>query len=477
MPHMRRSPVIDVVVALMVGAATAVALTGRLATHHDNDWFEESTATVAAAAAVGADDGEPRNVILFVGDGMGVSTATAARILAEGEEGWLAFEELPYTALSKTYSTDFQVADSAATGTAMMSGIKTDNGVINLDETVQPGVCGTGNPLRTWVMAAEHMGKSTGVVSTARITDATPAAAYAVTPNRTFEDDTLVASAVAGGATSCEGYPDIARQLIEFPYGDGIDVVFGGGRQHFLPDTVDDPEDQGTTGTRGDGRNLAEEWASRPNATWIWNAAQFDALDHQTAGAVLGLFASSHMHYEVDRATDSGGEPSLAEMTATAIGLLSRNRLGFALVVEAGRIDHAHHAGNAARALTDTIALADAVQAAVDLAGPDTLIVVTADHGQTMTISGHPKKGNPILGVGGTGQDGLPYATLSYGTGPGGDIGAGTHSGEDVPIYASGPMAHLFRGVVEQNYIGQVILEALPVDPKVAATHAEHERT
>lgn len=118
-------------------------------------------------------------------------------------------------------------------------------------------------------MAAEKMRKSTGVVSTAKITHATPAASYAVTPNRDFEDDTVVAEAVANGVTSCERFPDIARQLIEFPNGDGIDVVLGGGRQHFLPNTATEPEESGATGARGDGRNLAEEWAARPDATWV----------------------------------------------------------------------------------------------------------------------------------------------------------------------------------------------------------------
>lgn len=136
---------------------------------------------------------------------------------------------------------------------------------------------------------------------------------------------------------------------------------------------------------------------------------------------MLGLFERSHMEYEADRSGDTGGEPSLAQMTAKAIEILSQNRRGYVLTVEAGRIDHAHHAGNASRALRDTIALSEAVQTAVDMAGRDILVVVTADHGHTPTINGYPERGNPILGIGGEGDDGLPYTTLSYANGPGAD--------------------------------------------------------
>jgi alkaline phosphatase len=486
----RRSLVIAVVLSLLVGAGSAVAATRLLPrSQTGNQWFEDSADAVSDARRYDPSNRRPKNVILFVGDGMGGSTSTAARILAEGEEGLLSFEELPNTALSKTYSTDFQVADSAPTATALMTGVKTDNDVINLDESAEPGVCGTGTPLMTWLMAAEEMRKSTGVVSTARITHATPAAAYAVTPNRDFEDDTVVAESVADGITSCEGFPDIARQLVEFPYGNGIDVVFGGGRQHFLPDTTADPEDAGETGARGDGRSLVDEWENRPRAQWLWNQDQFDDINIRRTGPVLGLFERSHMEYEVDRASDTAGEPSLAELTETAIRILSRNGRGFVLTVEGGRIDHAHHEGNAARALHETVELSDAVEVALEMTGRDTLIVVTADHGHAFTINGYPPRGNPILGIAGTGDDGLPYTTLSYANGPGaatdraalaggeavwGDIdylqaalvplGSETHSGEDVPIYAGGPQSHLFRGVVEQNYVGQVIMQALGIN-------------
>ena len=234
------------------------------------------------------------------------------------------------------------------------------------------------------------------------------------------------------------------------------------------------------------------------------------------------------MVYEADRADDEAGEPSLAEMTRVAIEVLERGDRGYFLMVEAGRIDHAHHAGNAHRALWDTVALSEAVQTAFDETdAAETLIVVTADHSHTLTISGYPKRGNPILGKVvatdwfSTGEErvardalGLPYTTLSYANGPGYTgasgsqpegvhrhphdfcdrrtrecdlqgiraarpdlasidteaadflqeatvgMGAETHAGEDVPIYAGGPRAAFFHGVREQNYIYHAMVEA-----------------
>jgi len=139
------------------------------------------------------------------------------------------------------------------------------------------------------------------------------------------------------------------------------------------------------------------------------------------------------MEYEADRTKDKGGEPSLTEMTEKAIELLSKNRRGFYLHVESGRIDHAHHAGNPYRALTDTIEYANAIRKAYEMTDPkDTLIIVTADHSHVFTIAGYPHRGNPILGKvaevpdqdgdpAGLAKDllGLPYTTLGYANGPG----------------------------------------------------------
>jgi alkaline phosphatase len=458
-----------------------------------------------------------KNVILFVGDGMGVSTVTAARILEgqqksiDGEFNRLSFEKFPYLALSVTASANQQTSDSAPTATAMVAGIKTNDGAISVDQTInrtEPSAAVTAQKsVRTILEQAEHRGLATGVVSTARITHATPAVNYAHISNRDWEDN----SSLPAGAT----VKDIARQLIEFPYGDGLEVVLGGGRSYFTPRTLNDPEYPTQVGRRTDGRNLTAEWTSKyRKSSYVWNKAQFDAIDPSRTDHLLGLFERSHMKYEADRENDPAGEPSLAEMTAKAIKVLQKNRRGFYLMVEAGRIDHGHHAGNAHRALTDTIALSEAVAMAKKLTNDrDTLILVTADHSHTFTIGGYPSRGNPILGkaaVGGvnlTDSLGLPYTTLAYANGPGWTgsftrrefnpvnegylpssylggalrpdlstidttqanylqeatvpMGSETHAGEEVAIYAVGPRAHLFRGTLEQHVIYHVMASAL----------------
>jgi alkaline phosphatase len=460
-------------------------------------WYDQGARTARQAAAQSPKPNKARNVILFVGDGMGISTVSAARILegqlrgATGEENRLSFERLPYVGLSKTYSVDGQTPDSAPTMTAMVAGIKTNQGVIGVTQYARYNDCASasGQGVASILEIAEALGLATGIVSTARITHATPAATYAHTPNRDWESDAeLSAEARANG---CK---DIARQLIEFPYGDGLEVALGGGRSYFLPNTVADPEDAGAFGRRRDGRNLAQEWASRPGAAYVWNGAQFNAIDPAGTRKLLGLFERSHMEYEQDRAADTGKEPTLAAMTRKAIEVLQANDTGkgFFLMVEAGRIDHGHHAGNAARALSDTVALSDAVRVARKLTSEeDTLLVVSADHSHVFTIAGYPDRGNDILGKVVTdgrlalADDGRPYTTLGYGNGPGyrgGNgrpdltatdtshpdflqeatvpLGSETHAAEDVGIYASGPGAHAFQGVVEQNVIFHVMSQS-----------------
>jgi alkaline phosphatase len=438
----------------------------------------------------------PRNVILFLGDGMGVSTVTAARIFAgqsqggQGEEHELSFERFPNVALVKTYNTDAQVADSAGTMSAIVTGVKTRIGHISVPPAVPHDDCAAalGNELPTLLELAEQRGLATGVVTTTRITHATPAATYAHVPNRNWESDAqLPEAAVAAGCR------DIARQLVEFAHGDGIEVVLGGGRLAFLPEGTADPEYPPLSGVRTDGRNLLDEWLTAGEGRrYVWNRAGFDGLDAADDGQVLGLFEPSHMRYEADRGDDPGGEPSLAEMTAFAIARLAARGNGYFLMVEGGRIDHAHHAGNAYRALTDAVAMDAAVATARQLtSAADTLIIVTADHSHTLTMSGYPRRGNPILGkvetpLGSLAEDreGRPYTTLGYANGPGylpevPDLSATdtghrdylqlatvpldseTHGGEDVAAYADGPGAEAVRGVMEQHRLFDVMQRVL----------------
>ncbi|MFZ5617541.1 MAG: alkaline phosphatase [Pseudomonadota bacterium] len=472
-------------------------------------YFRNGQETLAQRRAAKPNTKNAKNVIVFVGDGMDLTTITAARIFdgqtrgEEGEENFLSFERFPNVALAKTYNTNAQTPDSAGTMSAMMTGVKTKMGIISLSDAADVGACATSNGamVETLGELSEKAGLATGVVSTARLTHATPAAVYAHAADRDWERDTnLSEEAISNGCR------DIARQLIEFPYGDGLEVAMGGGRSNFLPAELADPEDADEKGGRKDGRNLAEEWTAKGNnRPYVWNKSGFDAVDPKTSPKLLGLFERSHMEYEADRASDAAGEPSLADMTTKAIDILRQDKDGFFLMVEAGRIDHAHHAGNAARALKDAQALSAAVAAADAMTDDkDTLIIVTADHGHTLTFAGYPRKGGDILGLAtatledAAGEDGYAragdgktYTTLGYANGPGtilaGQAKAGerheptaeevkdlnyrqqstvpsgseTHGGQDVTIYAKGPRAYLFGGVVEQSYIFHVIDDAL----------------
>lgn len=460
-----------------------------------------------------------RNVILFVGDGMGIATVTAARILdgqqrgGAGEDNVLSFERFPSTALSKTYSIDMQVAESAGTMTAMMSGEKTHGAVIGEGPSVTPNRCegAAAAAAPTLLEQAEDRGLATGVVTTTRITHATPAATYAHAPNRNWEADVMLPE-----EARANGCRDIARQLVEFDHGDGIDVILGGGREYLTPHDVADPEYPERNGLRADATNLIDKWLDAgPSRRYVWNASQFAAVAVTPDLQLLGLFEPDHMHFSADRDNDPGKEPSLAEMTGKAIEILRQNPHGYFLMVEGGRIDHGHHAGNAYRALTDTIAFAEAVAAADRLAAADdTLIVVTADHSHTLFMAGYAARGTPILGKARnpdgsleTDATGLPYTTLGYANGPGSTrgsdsqpagvkrfphipkrfdstavarvdltqvdteapdylqeamlpMGSETHGGEDVPVYARGPGANAAHGVIEQNRIYAIMRNA-----------------
>jgi alkaline phosphatase len=517
-----------------LGAALVFGLAGTLAAQTSGEtketYMQRARAQVETNLRLTPNTNRARNVILFVGDGMGVTTVTASRILEgqmrgeSGEENALSFELFPYLAHSKTYQHNQQVPDSAPTMTALITGSKANDGMLSIAPSVLSSkdweaALKPENRLRTLLEEAEERGMWTGVVSTATVTHATPGACYAHTPNRDWESDAqLTPEALKGG------FPDIARQLVDFRIkpvtmngkeSPGLEVAMGGGRAKFLLSSEEDPEEPERKGERLE-RSLAREWQER-GGTYVWNQKDFSDIDPAITGPVLGLFEPSHMEYELDRPKDKAGEPSLTEMTEKAIRILQRGPQGFFLMVEAGRIDHGHHGGNAKRALTDAVELSRAVRRAAEMMGEDTLIVVTADHSHAFTMSGYPTRGNPIFGLvvdnDETGQpakeprralDGKPYTTLGYANGPGavfcvcrpdprdpkkvlpdcvcaprGDLSgvdttadnfqqqslvplsSETHGGEDVAIYARGPWAHLVQGTMEQNAVYWVMSKAL----------------
>ncbi len=480
-------------------------------------WYRDGQALISERRSMPGEIPEARNLILFVGDGLSFSTVAAARILEgqkrgeSGETNLLYFETFPHTAFSKTYNTNRQSPDSAGTMTAMVTGVKTFAGALSVDQHARYGDCESaqGRELVTLLDIAALGGLATGVVTNTRITHATPAALFARSPHRRWESNAGMPQAAHEA-----GCRDIARQLVEYDIGGGIDVVLGGGRRAFMPLEASDPEYPAIRGLRTEGSNLIEEWQERhPDGQYVWNLEQFREAVSDLDGPLLGLFEPSHMQYEHDRANDEAGEPSLTEMTRESIALLSeRSDEGFFLMVEGGRIDHAHHANNAYRALTETIEFSRAIEAAHEMTDPaDTLIVVTADHGHAMVFAGYPARGNPITGLvrrpdvnGNPGElqldnDGRPMTTLRYFDGPGyrgGDrpdyedidptdpdfrqeatigLRSATHSGEDVPVYATGPGAEVLHGVFEQNVIFHALLQAHPNLAPVAEQLADDD--
>ncbi|WP_419812960.1 alkaline phosphatase [Bacterioplanoides sp.] len=482
-----------------------------------------------------------RNLILFLGDGMSVTTLTAARIFEgqqrgeSGEENQLYFENFPYSSLVKTYNTNQQTADSAGTMSAITTGVKTRAGLIAVGPEQDRAICAGSRQYhqQTLLQWASQQGYATGIVTSARITHATPAAAYAHSPERDWEADSdLTAEAQQHG---CK---DIAWQLINKAYDKerGVDIVLGGGKANFtkaswytrlftqylsvpfyaLPDFLK------SGGKRYD-TDLIQQWQQRfPNGHYLENRqqlAQFSQSSQQT-GPVLGLFANSHLPYQYDsqKKGNESQQPTLEQMTQTAVNYLAQrvqqqDLTGYVLIVEGARIDHAHHLGNAYRALDETVAMAKAVKTADQLSDDKSLIIVTADHSHTLSMAGYPQRGNAILGfVDNNGQtlalDNHPYTTLGYANGFGAhplhdddhthkskhdhtqrqpgrvlwndakEVPANpeeadfyqaalagsyyeTHSSDDVALHAKGPGAQFFHGLIDQHEIYHRIRRAL----------------
>ncbi|WP_394823675.1 alkaline phosphatase [Pendulispora albinea] len=434
--------------------------------------------------------GKAKNVIFFLGDGMGISVLTAARIYKVGEEGELQIDKLPETGFVRTYSNNYMVTDSAPSMSAYMTGVKMNNNVISMSpETIseQAKCVGTsgykadagvaqqnGTAVTTFLELAKKAGKGTGIVTPTNLTDATPAATYAHICQRGLEYD-IAAQLVPGGA----GYNPAL--------GAGVDVVLGGGSDMF------DPARRTTEGLK-DGRDLFKEFAQQ-NYTVVRKAAELAAYDANSGKRLFGSFATGNMEYEVDRATKAPDQPSLTEMALKALDVVSKNPKGYFLMVEGGRIDHALHATNARRALEETVAFDSTIEAIlkkVDLS--NTLVVVTADHDHTLVQNGYARRvgkttdSNPgILGlvrkvepngadIYESDQDNATYTILGFGNGPnrkakrekldeavaaGRDykqeatfaLGQETHGGTDVSIWAAGASAEQVHGFMTNTEV------------------------
>ena len=383
--------------------------------------------------------GEAKNVIFFLGDGMGPVTVTAARIykgekqlaaapgsLVTSERAKLTMQSLGYAARVKTFSNDGQTTDSAPSMAAYMTGVKANNEVISMSsDTLAYAADGTqfingedttcaatnGKPAQTLLELSKAKGRAVGAVSTTRVGHATPAATYAHICNR-------------------NGYNTIAEQSVpghpryNTLLGDGVDVLMGGGQRNYLPKAIN------ASSKRTDDANLVTAMQAK-GYSYVDSGTKLSALDATKATKLLGLFSQSEMAYELDRVNQKLDQPSLSQMTEKALDVLSRNDKGFFLMVEGGRIDHALHGSNAKRALEDTLAMDKAIDVALaymekkDPGLKNTLVVVTADHDHAIAFNGYTRIGNPILGKVRDYQtnelakaaDGKPYTTLVFGNG------------------------------------------------------------
>ncbi|XP_006866865.1 PREDICTED: intestinal-type alkaline phosphatase [Chrysochloris asiatica] len=455
-------------------------------------WNRQAVQALNAAKNLQPIHTAAKNLILFLGDGMGLPTVTATRILKGqlngklGPETPLAMDHFPYVALSKTYNVDRQVPDSAGTATAYLCGVKGNYETIGLNAAARLNQCNTthGNEVISVLSRAKKAGKSVGVVTTTRVQHASPAGTYAHVANRDWYSDADMPAEALN-----EGCQDIASQLIS---NTEIDVILGGGRKYMFPKGIADPEYPHLNGVRLDGRNLVQEWLDKyQGARYVWNrTALIQASSDPSVTHLMGLFEPGDTKYDVNR--DPAQDPSLLEMTEAALRMLSRNPQGFFLFVEGGRIDHGHHDGTAYLALTEAVMFDTTIDRVGQLTNEkDTLTIVTADHSHVFSFGGYTKRGTSIFGLANSkAADGKTYTSILYGNGPGyvGNVSrpevtediskspsymqqtavplkSETHGGEDVAVFARGPQAHLVHGVQEETFVAHILAFAACLEP------------
>jgi alkaline phosphatase len=376
-----------------------------------------------------------RNVVLFIGDGMGAAHRTFFREALKGHAGKLAMDSLPIAGLQHTDPGDPEdpITDSAAAGTAIATGVKTTNGAVGVDAH--------GTPVRTLLEAARDRGRATGLVTTSRVTDATPASFAAHVSDRGRESE-------------------IARQYIEETK---PDVILGGGEDWWLPAGTpgahpDHPAGAPSEASKSDRGDLVAR-ARELGYDYVSNATELRA---SRSRKLLGLFANEEMFQPHPEGRGDEYDPlvSLPDMTAKALQTLGGSRKGFFLMVEEEAIDEMSHQNNAARTLQAGKALDDSVAVARRYAAthPDTLVLVTADHecggltvedaADTADESGDKSAEDGPFPVPGTTQAvAVDWTTTG-------------HTGADVPLTAGGRGAELFTGVYQDTAIHDRILRA-----------------
>jgi alkaline phosphatase len=344
------------------------------------------TAPPSMPAPVGmAADAAPSGVILLIGDGTGLTYWSALKLYSEEP---LAIEEFPVVGLVDTEALGSKITDSAASGTAFAAGVRTYNGAIAVDADSAA--------VTTVLEIAEGRDWATGLVSTSRITHATPAAFVAHVPSRHM-------------------YAEIAAQMAN----SGVDVLLGGGTSFFDP------------AVREDGRDLIRILEGK--GAYVSSTAAFRALDMDTVRALYGLFGERDMPAAPSR------QPSLPELTDAALTVLAKDPDGFFLMAEASQIDWRGHDNAPLPALLAEVQDFDRTvrrALAFQERRPNTLILVVADH----------STGGLSLAADSLGVLDAFYTTEG-------------HTAEMVPLFARGPGAEAFGGVMDNDRVGRLLLQ------------------
>lgn len=451
-----------------------------------------------------------KNIVLFIGDAMGTAYRDASRIVAQStgnrfREGWFddlqQMDKMPVTGMSMTYSLENIVPDSANTGSAWTTGNKTVNGAVNVFpdnndfrysssnvQTTKQFVLDNPRVETLWQYMKRRYGYKTGIVTTSDVTDATPAAEGAHTLLRGL------------------GY-DIAKQYVDgtINQGNQFDVIMGGGLERF---------NARTAGNSSDTRNLITELQTQ-GYTYVQNRTELNAITNSNAPSkVLGLFRTGNMNVAYDklglvRPLDEpnpsfGGftnQPFLDEMTDKALAILNKDDAPFILMVEASSIDKQSHPNYAAGQIWDTIEFDKSIGIGRNFLNRNeetrakTLLITTADHDQSMHITGavdtlvpnyvqnvfatllHPNASRGQGNIGAENRVGETNGFPDY-EDANGDLypentnrirlkvgyRTGDHTGSSVPVTAEGAGALLFFGYYDQTDIFFKMAKALTLN-------------
>jgi alkaline phosphatase len=384
---------------------------------------------------------KPRQIVLFVSDALATRPLTAARLYAGGADHRFEMEQhFPHVALLRNASEDFAVPDSASSATALATGKRTNHRVVASTKL--------GRALETILERSSKKGRAVGLVTNAVLTAPSSAAFYA---HSARDRDS-------------EG---IALQLFEH---DWMRVALGGGAGDFIPEGVEDGD---WKGRRKDGRDLVAEWRQKGVAV-LRNKEELERVGIFERSRIIGLFSNDALPF-ANQLESGSRQPSLADLTERAIDLLSANRSGYVLVVDAALYSTACQMNTAEKAMREVMALDEAVKVALRKAGEKALILAVGGHGTGgLTLSGYPlrqQKGPEFLGLDSSGN---PY--FSWASGPNGPqptgatprkepastlVPSGLNTAEDMIGLGRGPGSERLSGFLDNTVIFEILQDAL----------------